>query len=33
MMPSTHDWINNPMGVVEGMFGKKQTNLKAKIDS
>lgn len=24
-MPSAHDWINNPLGVVEGMFGKKQT--------
>uniref|UniRef100_A0A3Q4HJB6 Mini-chromosome maintenance complex-binding protein n=1 Tax=Neolamprologus brichardi TaxID=32507 RepID=A0A3Q4HJB6_NEOBR len=21
-MPSTHDWINDPVGVVEGMFGK-----------
>lgn len=21
-MPSTHDWINDPLGVVEGMFGK-----------
>lgn len=25
MMPSTHDWINNPLGVVEGMFGKRHT--------
>lgn len=25
IMPSTHDWINNPLGVVEGMFGKKET--------
>lgn len=21
-MPSTQDWINDPLGVVEGMFGK-----------
>ncbi|XP_070772014.1 mini-chromosome maintenance complex-binding protein isoform X2 [Enoplosus armatus] len=26
MMPSTHDWINNPLGVVEGMFGASQNN-------
>ncbi|XP_071769320.1 mini-chromosome maintenance complex-binding protein [Centroberyx gerrardi] len=24
MMPSTHDWINNPLGVVEGMFASSQ---------
>lgn len=24
-MPSSHDWINNPLGVVEGMFGKRRT--------
>lgn len=24
-MPSTHDWINNPLDVVEGMFGKRET--------
>lgn len=23
-MPTVHDWINNPLGVVDGMFGKKQ---------
>ncbi|XP_046885023.1 mini-chromosome maintenance complex-binding protein [Hypomesus transpacificus] len=26
MMPSTHDWINNPMGVVEGMFAQRNSN-------
>ncbi|KAM8859859.1 mini-chromosome maintenance complex-binding protein isoform 2-T2 [Spinachia spinachia] len=26
MMPSTHDWINNPLGVVEGMFAASQNN-------
>ncbi|GLD48831.1 mini-chromosome maintenance complex-binding protein, partial [Lates japonicus] len=26
-MPSTHDWINNPLGVVEGMFAASQNNL------
>ncbi|KAM3863162.1 mini-chromosome maintenance complex-binding protein [Diretmus argenteus] len=26
MMPSTHDWINNPLGVVEGMFATSQNN-------
>ncbi|XP_028279122.1 mini-chromosome maintenance complex-binding protein [Parambassis ranga] len=25
-MPSTHDWINNPLGVVEGMFAASQNN-------
>ncbi|KAM4607884.1 mini-chromosome maintenance complex-binding protein [Polymixia lowei] len=25
-MPSTHDWIDNPLGVVEGMFAGSQTN-------
>ncbi|KAM3606118.1 uncharacterized protein V6R79_010844 [Siganus canaliculatus] len=25
-MPSTHDWINNPLGVVEEMFVASQTN-------
>lgn len=25
-MPSTHDWINNPLGVVEGMFDASQNN-------
>ncbi|XP_029926043.1 mini-chromosome maintenance complex-binding protein [Myripristis murdjan] len=25
-MPSTHDWINNPLGVVEGMFASSQNN-------
>lgn len=24
-MPSTHDWINNPLDVVEEMFGKRNT--------
>ncbi|MEQ2269249.1 hypothetical protein XENORESO_001895 [Xenotaenia resolanae] len=23
-MPSTHDWINEPLGVVEGMFAASQ---------
>ncbi|KAL6101481.1 mcmbp [Pungitius sinensis] len=27
MMPSTHDWINNPLGVVEGMFAASQNRL------
>ncbi|XP_067382817.1 mini-chromosome maintenance complex-binding protein [Channa argus] len=26
MMTSTHDWINNPLGVVEGMFAASQNN-------
>uniref|UniRef100_A0A7N6AFE7 Mini-chromosome maintenance complex-binding protein n=1 Tax=Anabas testudineus TaxID=64144 RepID=A0A7N6AFE7_ANATE len=26
MMPSTQDWINNPLGVVEGMFAASQNN-------
>ncbi|XP_062319960.1 mini-chromosome maintenance complex-binding protein isoform X1 [Osmerus eperlanus] len=26
MMPSSHDWINNPMGVVEGMFAQRNSN-------
>lgn len=26
MMPSTHDWINNPLGVVEGMFAQSNSN-------
>ncbi|TMS04444.1 Mini-chromosome maintenance complex-binding protein [Larimichthys crocea] len=26
MMPSTHDWINCPLGVVEGMFAASQNN-------
>ncbi|XP_042357598.1 mini-chromosome maintenance complex-binding protein [Plectropomus leopardus] len=26
MMPSTHDWINNPLGVVEGMFAASQNS-------
>ncbi|XP_061545683.1 mini-chromosome maintenance complex-binding protein isoform X1 [Phycodurus eques] len=25
-MPSTHDWINNPLGVVEEMFASSQNN-------
>ncbi|XP_040033705.2 mini-chromosome maintenance complex-binding protein [Gasterosteus aculeatus] len=25
-MPSSHDWINNPLGVVEGMFAASQNN-------
>ncbi|XP_035982630.1 mini-chromosome maintenance complex-binding protein isoform X1 [Fundulus heteroclitus] len=25
-MPSTHDWINEPLGVVEGMFAASQTD-------
>ncbi|XP_010791733.1 mini-chromosome maintenance complex-binding protein [Notothenia coriiceps] len=25
-MPTTHDWINNPLGVVEGMFAASQNN-------
>lgn len=25
-MPSTQDWINNPLGVVEGMFADSQNN-------
>ncbi|XP_076747999.1 mini-chromosome maintenance complex-binding protein isoform X1 [Maylandia zebra] len=25
-MPSTHDWINDPVGVVEGMFAASQSN-------
>uniref|UniRef100_A0A3Q2CGN7 Mini-chromosome maintenance complex-binding protein n=1 Tax=Cyprinodon variegatus TaxID=28743 RepID=A0A3Q2CGN7_CYPVA len=25
-MPSTHDWINEPLAVVEGMFGKTPRN-------
>ncbi|XP_040905500.1 mini-chromosome maintenance complex-binding protein [Toxotes jaculatrix] len=25
-MPSTHDWINNPLGVIEGMFAASQNN-------
>uniref|UniRef100_A0A3Q3MBD0 Mini-chromosome maintenance complex-binding protein n=1 Tax=Mastacembelus armatus TaxID=205130 RepID=A0A3Q3MBD0_9TELE len=25
-MPSTHDWINNPLGVVEGLFAASQNN-------
>ncbi len=23
-MPTVHDWINNPLGVVDGLFGKTQ---------
>lgn len=23
-MPTVHDWINNPLGIVNEMFGKKQ---------
>ncbi|XP_037637673.1 mini-chromosome maintenance complex-binding protein isoform X1 [Sebastes umbrosus] len=29
MMPSTHDWINNPLGVVEGMFAAAQNSPKS----
>ncbi|XP_074502870.1 mini-chromosome maintenance complex-binding protein isoform X1 [Sebastes fasciatus] len=29
MMPSTHDWINNPLGVVEGMFAASQNSPKS----
>ncbi|MEQ2303435.1 hypothetical protein AMECASPLE_016894 [Ameca splendens] len=25
-MPSTHDWINEPLGVVEGMFAASQNS-------
>ncbi|KAM9847821.1 mini-chromosome maintenance complex-binding protein [Aulostomus maculatus] len=25
-MPSTHDWINNPLGIVEGMFAASQSD-------
>ncbi|XP_073337921.1 mini-chromosome maintenance complex-binding protein [Pagrus major] len=28
-MPSTHDWINNPLDVVEGMFAASQSNPKS----
>lgn len=28
-MPSTHDWINNPLGVVEGMFAAAQNSPKS----
>uniref|UniRef100_A0A3Q2QPJ6 Mini-chromosome maintenance complex-binding protein n=1 Tax=Fundulus heteroclitus TaxID=8078 RepID=A0A3Q2QPJ6_FUNHE len=28
-MPSTHDWINEPLGVVEGMFGNSGWEAKA----
>lgn len=24
-MSSTHDWINNPLDIVENMFGKRHT--------
>lgn len=24
-MPSVEDWINNPLGVVDGIFGKRRS--------